>query len=194
VYCFINDVTGFAIGYYFHTDSFLLVAIFNVVEFSLFCLFYYYSISPGMVKKAVFPILGSFFAFACIGFFFNNKMHSFDSIATGVESILIILLCIVYLAVQILRSTNLLVYSTSNFWVIITFLIYVSGSFFINIMAGSMVESETFHVQYDIINSVFYILKNILFSIAMAMKSSPVAKQIPKNDDWEDLLSYKLKN
>lgn len=61
-------------------------------------------------------------------------------------------------------------------------------------MAETMFNNRAFRIQYTVINGVFYILKNILLSIAMVMKSSPVPKQIPKNDDWDDLLSYKLKN
>jgi hypothetical protein len=191
LYCIIND----AIGYYLQQDSSILVAVFNVVEFSSFCLFYYFALPPGAMKKAIFPIMGLFLAFACIDFFFINRMSSFDSILTGVESILIILMCIYYLIVQIKGSNNLFVYSTSNFWIIITFLIYLSGSFFLYIMAETMYHNRAFQIQYTIINSVFYILKNILLSIAMLMKATPVKNQTRKNDDWgNDVLSYKLKN
>lgn len=191
LYCIVND----AIGYYLQADSSILVAIFNVVEFSLFCLFYYSTVPSGIVKKAIFPIMGLFFIFACIHFFLINKTSSFESIPTGVESILILLMCIYYLVVQIKGSNNLFVYSTSNFWIIITFFIYLSGSFFLYVMAGTMYHNRAFQIQYTIINSVFYILKNILLSIAMLMKSTPVKNQSRKNDDWDkDVLSYTLKN
>jgi len=58
-----------------------------------------------------------------------------------------------------------------------------------------MFHNPTFQKQYDYINSVFNILKNILLSIAMLMKSTPVKNQPGKNDDWgKDVFSYKLKN
>jgi hypothetical protein len=104
-------------------------------------------------------------------------------------------MCIYYLVVQIKGSNNLFVYSTSNFWIIITFFIYLSGSFFLYVMVGTMYHNRAFQIQYTIINSVFYILKNILLSIAMLMKSTPVKNQSRTNDDWDnDVLSYKLKN
>lgn len=190
VYCIVND----AIGYCLQEDSSVLGSLFNVVEFSLFCFFYYSVMSPGIVKKATFPLMGLFFIFACIYFFFNSHKTSFASFPTGVESILIILMCIFYLNVQIRRSTDLFVYSTSNFWVIITFLIYLSGSFFLYIMAGTMFHNKAFQLLYNIINSVFYILKNILLSVAMLMKTTPEKNVLKKDDDWEnDLLPYKLK-
>lgn len=121
-------------------------------------------------------------------------MNSFDSITVGVESIAIILMCIYYLIIQIKGTNNLFVYSTANFWVIITFLIYLSGLFFLYIMAENMIQDKAFRIQYIIINSAFNILKNILLSIAMLMKASPVNTLAQKTSNMDDLFSHKLKN
>jgi hypothetical protein len=121
-------------------------------------------------------------------------MNGFDSIASGVECIFIILLCIYYLIIQLKGINNLFVYSTSNFWIIITFLIYLAGTFFLYIMAENMIQNENFQIQYTIINSAFNILKNILLSIAMLMKPTPIEKSKQKNEDWDDFLSHKLNN
>jgi hypothetical protein len=121
-------------------------------------------------------------------------MNSFDSFATGVESIFIIIMSIYYLAVQIRGTNNLFVYSTSNFWVIITFLIYLSGTFFLYIMAENMIKDKAFQIQYIVINSVFNLLKNILLSVAMLMKPAPVNAIAKKNNNMDDIFSHKLKN
>ncbi len=63
-----------------------------------------------------------------------------------------------------------MIYSTFNFWIIITFLIYFSGTFFLYIMTENMVYNKDFQIQYLIINSCFSILKNLLLCIAMTMK------------------------
>lgn len=60
-------------------------------------------------------------------------------------------------------------------------------------MAENMIQSKAFQIQYTIINSVFNILKNILLSVAMLMKTTPASIQLQKNKDYDDLLSYKLK-
>ncbi|MEO8764528.1 MAG: hypothetical protein ABI416_09590 [Ginsengibacter sp.] len=196
LYSILNEV----LGYYFHEirslkDALVLYAIFTVVEFSSFCLFYYYAVAEGKMKKAVLPIGTVFLLFACVDFFSFNKMTSIDSIAIGVETILVILMSIYYLAVQIKGDTNLFVYSTSNFWIVITFLIYLSGNFFLYIMASSMSDDKYYRDMYTIINSVFIVLKNILLSVAMLMKSSETAnKKILAHNDWGDPHSYKLKN
>jgi hypothetical protein len=194
VYCVLNE----GLSYYFqkiHFVSyfFIIFELFTVVEFSLFCLFYYYVLPPGLMKRFIFPIWILFATFTGIDFFFVNKMSDFDSINIGVESILIILLCIYYLMVQLKGTQNLFVYSTTNFWIIITFLFYLSGTFFLYIMAENMINDKAFRIQYDIINSVFNILKNILLSIALLMKSSPSKVELRKSNDWSDLHSYKLK-
>ena len=193
VYCIINE----ALGYYFHQihrNTFILFDIFTVVEFSLFALFYYYALSEGFMKKAIFPIWLCFLIFASIHLFLVNNLNTFDSITSGVETILIILLCIYYLVVQIKGSNNLLVYSTTNFWTIITFLIYLCGTFFLYIMAENMIDDRNFQRHYLIINSAFNVLKNILLSVAMLMKTNQVPDQIPKNSDRDELFSFKLKN
>lgn len=193
MYCILNEALGIYLHIIHFENTFILFAFFTIVEFSSFCLFYYYTLSAGLIKKAVLLIWICFIVFALYQDF-TIKNIEFDSITSGVESILIILMCICYLVVQIKGSTDLLVYSTTSFWVLITFLIYLCGTFFLYIMAVKMFHDRTFQIQYAIINSAFNILKNILLSAAMVMKTEPVKTKLIKNDDRDDLLSYKLKN
>lgn len=194
LYCILNE----ALGYYLHKihseNTFILFALFTVAEFSIFCLFYYYVISTPLIKKAIFPIWICFFIYALIDYFLINNMNGFDSITSGIESILIILMCIYYLVVQIKGSNNLLVYSTTSFWIIITFLIYLCGTFFLYIMAANMINDRAFRIQYSIINSAFNILKNILLSVAMLMNRSIAPNKMLINDDRDELFSFNLNN
>ena len=57
-----------------------------------------------------------------------------------------------------------------------------------------MMDNKNFQFQYVVINSAFNVIKNILLSIAMLMKPTPINNQKQKNKEWDDLLSYKLKN
>ncbi len=116
-------------------------------------------------------------------------MTAFDWIAVSAEAILIILMCIYYLFMQIKGVNDLFVYSTSNFWIIITFLIYISGTFFIYIMAEKYWDIKAFQFQYFIINSIFNIVKNILFSIAMFMKPSNTNIKQQTDKNWDKFLS-----
>ncbi len=193
LYGLLNDVLGAFLQKMHSENFFILYAFFTVAEFTFFCVFYYFILPPGGIKKSIFFIWLLFFLFALTDFFLVNNMDAFDSFTIGVEATLIILMCIYYLVVQIKSTNNLFVYSTTNFWIAITFLIYMSGTFFLYIMAESMLNDKAFQIQYIVINAIFNILKNILFSVAMLMKSSQVTPQMIQRNNHDDLLSFKLK-
>ncbi len=129
----------------------------------------------------------TFTLFALIHLFYFNQIASFDSFTSGIESIIIIIFCIYYLYLQLKNSTDLLIYSTFNFWIIITFFIYFTGTFFLYIMMEKMESNVPFHKLYFIINISFNILKNVLLSVAMFMKininSTKLAPSPPELDD-----------
>lgn len=128
-----------------------------------------------------------FIAVELIDLIFINKGEAFDSITSGIESILILFLCVSYLFIQLRGSNSLLIYSTFDFWVVITFLIYFCGTFFLYILAENMTANVSFQKQYFIINIAFNILKNILLCIAMTMKLNDTVNRqksvIPHLDD-----------
>ena len=82
-----------------------------------------------------------------------------------------------------------MIYSTFNFWVIISFLIYFAGHFFFSLLTENMVANVAFQKLYFIINIAFNILKNLLLSIAMTMKmnsadsSGKLSSPVPDLDD-----------
>ncbi len=186
LYCILNE----SISVYLQTIQsqkiYILFSIFTVLEFSFFCLFYYYILPNNKAKKYIFPLWLCFILFSFIDFFYINGMTGFDSFTSGLQTLLIIGMCIYYLFFQIKGSNNLYIYSTSNFWIIITFLIYLSGTFFLYIMAETMIKDKAFRIQYIYINSIFNILKNVLLSIALLMKSSQINPGLKKNYDWMD--------
>lgn len=188
IYCIVNEALSFYLQVIVHTrDVTILFPIFTVVEFSFFCFFLYSIFAERKTKLSILGVWAAFMLFAFVDYFIISKSQEFDSFTSGIESIVIILLCIYYLYRQLKRSTNLMIYSTFNFWVVITFLIYFCGTFFLYLFAESMRESATFQKQYFIINISFNILKNILLCIAMTMKlSKPAIEEktvIPDLDD-----------
>jgi len=128
-----------------------------------------------------------FIIFYFIDLTFINKGQGFDSVAMGIECILVLFLCSSYLFLILRKSNNLFIYSTFEFWIVITFLIYFSGTFFLYILAESMRDNLAFRGQYFIINIAFNLLKNVLLSIALTKKLSDTVNQqkntIPDLDD-----------
>jgi hypothetical protein len=157
-----------------------------MVEYSFFCYFIYLVLTKNKTRKTIAFIWIGFLLFAFIDLFYVNKGNGFDSFTSGIESIIILLLCAYYLFSQIRGSNSLLIYSTFEFWVVITFLIYFSGTFFLYLMTDKMKENLNFRQLYFIINISFNILKNILLSVAMTMRLNSIdnqSKTLPKLDD-----------
>lgn len=173
---------------YIRSSSFIyLIYAFTILEYSFFCYFIYLAFNKNQIKKAIPFIWLGFVLFALIDLFYINEGGGFDSFTSGIESIIILLLCVYYLFAQIKGSNNLLIYSTFDFWVVITFLIYFSGTFFLYLMTDKMMRSSNFQQLYFVINSSFNILKNVLLSVAMTMRLNNTinkqSKTFPKLDD-----------
>ena len=175
----------------------ILLYVFTIVEYSFFCYFIYLIFPISFIKKSVLFFWAGFILLAFFDFInMKEKAVGFDSFAIGIESIIVLLLCVSYIFVQIKGSNNLFIYSTFNFWVVITFLIYFAGTFFLYLLTSSMSESVAFQRQYFIINISFNILKNILLCVAMTMKSNDTVNEqksaIPELD--EDFFISKKNN
>lgn len=187
LYCIANEGLSFYLQS-IQSESFVfLLYSFTVVEYSFFCYFLYLILPKRTIRKLIPFIWIGFIVFALIDSVFINGDVGFDSFTSGIESIIIILLSIYYLYIQLKGSTNLTIYSTFNFWVVIAFLIYFCGTFFLYLMTDSMHHNVSFQKQYFIINIAFNILKNILLCIAVTMKLNDTVDQqksvIPYLDD-----------
>ena len=185
IYCAANDLVSFYLFQVAHLLPFFLYDIFTVVEFSLFTWYFYKIINNKQFKKLIpFSIL-LFIIFSVSLYILLPENTSFSSPIAGTESVLIIGMCIYYFFDQLKQPNTLMIYSSINFWIIISFLIYLAGTFFLNIYADSMITDKAFIKQYILINSSFNILKNILLSVAMLMKPD---KSITKTTFPEDRL------
>jgi hypothetical protein len=141
------------------------------------------------LKKAIPVVAIGFILFSIWCDLFLPESKSFSSLTAGVEAVLIISMCIYYFFDQLRQPNTLVIYSSINFWIVISFLIYLSGTFFLNIYADSLITDKAFQKQYILINSSFVILKAILLGIAMLMKpaadnSQPVPGFNGFTDDW----------
>ena len=194
LYCIANEGTSFYLQSLHSQNVIYLFLIFTIVEFSFFCYFIYLILPKNLIKKSIPFVWIGFLLFAFIDYAFFSHGQEFDSFAIGIESIIILLLCISYLFAQLRKSNNLLLYSTFYFWVVITFLIYFSGTFFLYILAESMRENVAFQKQYFVINISFNILKNLLLCVAMTMKLNTVKQEKSLIPDLDDVLYFHKKN
>ena len=189
VYAALNDIVAFYLFQIANLRPFFIYDIFAVVEFSFFSWFFYLVIKNANIKRLVLPTVILFCIFSLSLYIFLPESNSFSSIIAGFESVLIISMCIYYFFDQLKESNTLLIYASINFWIIISFLIYLSGTFFLYIYSESKINDKTFIKEYIIINSSFIILKGILLGVAMLMKPTNNNNQniLPEdklNADW----------
>lgn len=163
-------------------DNFLLKALpvdnlqylytaFTMFELLAFTFFLWYNTKSRLFKKVV--------AFASIAFIIfigvystNASFKKIDSMPIGVETILVICFSVFYLYEQVNKNLNMesdrMVYNTPEFWVIIGFLIYLAGSFFIYIYANHVPIAAL--KQFWFVTYIFAILKNIFIAIAFLVQ------------------------
>lgn len=170
IYCLLQEFLTFA----FTNSSrviFYLFFSYTLVEFSLFCLFYYFLFSRGHLAQSIIKIVWpAFILFAVIDYYIINHQQRYDSFVIAIESIILLLLCGYYLYHQITTTLTMFVYRTFNFWVIVTFLMYISATFFLYLMTDTMGKDPQFQKYYLIINIGANILKNILLCFAISRK------------------------
>jgi hypothetical protein len=170
-----------------------------MVEFACFLVFIKQVVKNQKLVKYLPLVFIVFALFNIFDYFFLRKDESFNSIASGVEAFLSIIFCLYYFYEQLKEASTLLIYETHNFWIIIAFLIFFSGTFFLYIYVENTIKDRAFFIQYAIINSGFYLLKSILFSVAMLMKpQSEIQVNFPDDDsptsDWNHTRSFKNVN
>jgi len=149
---------------------------FTLIEYCIFTYILSTTITKKYIKKTVFYLSVCFIVFSVI---YNIITHfkKFDSIPVGVETILILLFSFYYLYEQMNNTTNLFIYNKYQFWIIIGFMIYLAGSFFVFIFTSGLNNSNSPLLnQYWTFTNGFYFLMLILFSISLIL----YAKQ-PKN-------------
>lgn len=192
LYCIVNEGVSFYLQSLRSQTFITLLNLFTIVEYTFFCYFIYLILPKGSIKKTVPFLWIGFILFAFIDYFFFSITHEFDSIASGIEAIIVLILCMAYLFSQVKGNNSLVVYSTFNFWAVIAFFIYFSGTFFLYLMTDKMRVSVSFQKMYFVINISFNILKNLLLCVAMAMKLNGVVKEQKKviPDLGDDLFIY----
>jgi len=150
------------------------LSIFTIVEFTLFSLFIFWAIKGKFFKNIIIISSSLFVLFAIIYFFLNMNSHKkFDSLPASIESIIIIIFCILFLFDQINTPEINILYESPKFWVISGFLIYMAGGLFLFIYADSFTKEQKNY--YWNINAIINILKNIFIAIAFFMRKNSLA-------------------
>ena len=137
---------------------------FTYFEYLIFTYILQINIKNKRFKKFIVISSILFLVFTTI-FNIVTNFKGIDSIPIGVETILILIFCFYFLYEQINSMDNLFIYNKYQFWIVIGFMIYLAGSFFVFISA-SMIDNNLLR-QYWFLTNCFYISMLILFAIAI---------------------------
>ncbi len=125
----------------------------------------------------VFALTGIYLLYAL----FTSPNDSFDSMPSGVTSLILLVYCISYLFERMKDPDSLFLYSSPVFWVVVATIIYSAGTFFPFIYAQSHMGEDQFVNEYDLIHDTLYIIKNLMFAVAMLIKETKIKSPYPMN-------------
>lgn len=155
---FYNDVPRQYLPFYDNLYTF--------IEYFSFATIFYLILNKKSYKKVIL-ILSSFFIVFEIAHFLFIKNIRTDSIAIGVESILIFIYIFLFFTESLDNPKNEFIYSHYGFWISIGLLIYLGGSFFINLLANSLSQEE--FLKYWYLNYIADTVKTLFFAIGLLM-------------------------
>ncbi|TDH18285.1 hypothetical protein EXU57_23820 [Segetibacter sp. 3557_3] len=143
--------------------------LFTLIETVIVSYFFYKTFSwrPARLLTAIAAVA---FALFWLFMFIPAGTTAALVVCVTIESILIISLSIYYMYEQVLRSDILMVYVQPRFWVVIGFLFYAAGTFFLFLFVDSL-DIAAQKEYHDIINSISLTLKSICLSVAMLMRN-----------------------
>jgi hypothetical protein len=170
-------------------DSSLLFYIFTLIEYILFALFIYAVLEKALYKRMLIFCSVLFTLFCLFNIFFQDKVW-FDSQQSGIESLLLLIFCILFLFEQINKPELVFIYASYKFWIVTGILIYLATSFFLYVFALSLPKDQV--DQYWVINHFSSILRNLFFAIAIIVYAkSPKTPLPPKSleSDYKPFLS-----
>jgi len=150
-------------GLFSNTLYLYIWSTFTLIEYSIFTYVIWINIKKLAFKRAMLFISLAFILFTAI-FNIHTNFKEIDSIPISIETILILLFSFYYLYEQMNDTSNLFIYSKYQFWIVIGFMIYLAGSFFVYLFASRM--AGYLLRQYWMFTNSFYFLMSILFGVA----------------------------
>lgn len=163
--------------------KFFFFSFFTVVEYTLFTIFLSFNFKSKKIKKLILFVLPLFYAILLYYIFNKDRSNNFDAIPAALESILIIIFCVIFFFEQIRDMEVSFIYSSKTFWIIVAILVYMSATFFLFISAEFVSQEE--RRSYWFINSISNLLKNVLLAVAFIIPNyepRPLAER-PFNDE-----------
>ena len=159
---------------------------FTLVEYCLFATFFWLNITKPLGRKLL--IFSSIIFLAVLIIDLTSTEFKFiNSLSIGIETIIILCFSF-YLLFELINNPNVLfVHMDYRFWVILGILLYMSGSFFIYILADTIEARELRRIWP--ITYLFYIVKGVFFTISILVYK----RQSQKNNTGNNIPYLNMK-
>jgi hypothetical protein len=157
---------------------------FTVIEYLLFSYILLNLIQSKLIRKIIVACSVLFVVF-CLFNMIDKPVSKFDSLQASIESILVLIYCVIYFFEQINQPKVIFLYSTYTFWIVVAILIYLAGTFFLYVFAANIPDAMRY--EYWPINLICNILKNILFAVAIIMQAknpTPKDPYLPRHQPF----------
>jgi hypothetical protein len=154
-------------------------SVYTFVEYVSFAFVFWQSTISKKFKTFIL-ILSVGFIFFQVLYFLTSTLSSqhvnLDSVAIGIETILIFIYSFYYLYQEFRNPNNASIVMNPMFWIVCGIIFYLGGSFFFNILAN--------HLSQEVLDDYWYysysfdIIKNILFAVAVLFFAKASGKKI----------------
>lgn len=139
-------------------------ALYTLLEYFFFVSIFYLNIDDKKLRKLILILSACFVVFLIAFNLFSAEKKRVDSIPIGVESILIFIYIFFFFLKKLNKPEAGFIYSHYCFWISVGLLIYLGGSFFINISAN-VITPEEFD-KYWYLNYIADTIKTLLFAFS----------------------------
>ena len=141
---------------------------FTFFEYLFFTVIFWLAIKNAIVRRVIIILSISFCLFQVI-YFFVEKFKRIDSLPIGLETILVLIYIFYFFYEQIKEPKGRHLSENHFFWFATGVLIYLSGSFFINILANSMEQHQI--AKYWFLTYIADMVKNVFLAIGLFILS-----------------------
>jgi hypothetical protein len=140
----------------------------NVLIETLVLIYFFYDVLENYFKKIYATIIG--LVFLLIWLYLNYRLD-FSIVETN-SLVLEVIIVMFFATIYFYRQTNipksLFVYETCNFWIVVAYFIYLTGTMFLYLYWHRLTEQEQYKYYY--LNDLFSVVRTVLLSIAMLIK------------------------
>ena len=141
--------------------------LFTIIEFFLLSIYLFKELISSNYRTFI-KISSIIFSLFVVFDLATGTLNEFDSIPTGVESILILSSSVLLLYERIIKNED---YNVSSIWISIGLVLFFSGTFFLFILSESNFNNSGFSKTYSYILASFKIISYCLFSVGMIFEN-----------------------